>query len=64
MSSHVECMSFFVFEQEVAFKVDYKVESIGREFGSVFLGNENLAKLVVQNGWAKVISISCFFTLR
>ncbi|KAL1196830.1 Ribonuclease TUDOR 1 [Cardamine amara subsp. amara] len=41
--------------KEVAFKVDYKVEAIaGREFGSVFLGNENLAKLVVQNGWAKV----------
>ncbi|CAN8256952.1 unnamed protein product [Cochlearia groenlandica] len=40
--------------KEVAFKVDYKVENIGREFGSVFLGHENLAKLVVQNGWAKV----------
>ncbi|XP_010491343.1 PREDICTED: staphylococcal nuclease domain-containing protein 1 [Camelina sativa] len=41
--------------KEVAFKVDYKVEAIaGREFGSVFLGNENLAKLVVKNGWAKV----------
>ncbi|CAH2073709.1 unnamed protein product, partial [Thlaspi arvense] len=40
--------------KEVAFKVDYKVEAIGREFGSVFLGHENLAKLVVQNGWAKV----------
>ncbi|KAL1203817.1 Ribonuclease TUDOR 2 [Cardamine amara subsp. amara] len=41
--------------KEVAFKVDYKVEAIaGREFGSVYLGNENLAKLVVQNGWAKV----------
>ena len=26
----------------------------GREFGSVFLGNQNLAKVVVQNGWAKV----------
>jgi staphylococcal nuclease domain-containing protein 1 len=41
--------------KEVAFKVDYKVEAIaGREFGSVFLGNENLAKLVVKTGWAKV----------
>ncbi|EFH41014.1 tudor domain-containing protein [Arabidopsis lyrata subsp. lyrata] len=41
--------------KEVAFKVDYKVEAIaGREFGSVYLGHENLAKLVVQNGWAKV----------
>lgn len=37
--------------------MDYKVEAIaGREFGSVYLGNENLAKLVVQNGWAKVIT--------
>ena len=35
--------------------MDYKVEAIaGREFGSVFLGNQNLAKVVVQNGWAKV----------
>ncbi|KAL0718316.1 hypothetical protein Bca4012_067638 [Brassica carinata] len=43
--------------KEVTFKVDYKVEAIaGREFGSVYLGNENLAKLVVQNGWAKVIN--------
>ncbi|KAH0936639.1 hypothetical protein HID58_004100 [Brassica napus] len=42
-------------KMEVAFKVDYKVEAIaGREFGSVFLGNQNLAKVVVQNGWAKV----------
>ncbi|KAL0721178.1 hypothetical protein Bca4012_035777 [Brassica carinata] len=41
--------------KEVTFKVDYKLEAIaGREFGSVYLGNENLAKLVVQNGWAKV----------
>ncbi|KAF2580410.1 hypothetical protein F2Q68_00004228 [Brassica cretica] len=41
--------------KEVTFKVDYKVEAIaGREFGSVYLANENLAKLVVQNGWAKV----------
>ena len=43
--------------------MDYKVEAIaGREFGSVFLGNENLAKLVVKTGWAKVISV--FFHSR
>lgn len=47
--------SFFLVAQEITFKVDYKVEAIGREFGSVYLGSENLAKLVVQNGWAKVI---------
>ncbi|XP_010546113.1 PREDICTED: staphylococcal nuclease domain-containing protein 1-like [Tarenaya hassleriana] len=41
--------------KEVVFKVDYKVEAIaGREFGSVFLGNENVAMLVVAAGWAKV----------
>jgi len=48
-------------EQEIAFSVDYKVEAIGREFGSVFLGTQNLAKLVVQNGWAKVIIITIIF---
>ena len=55
---------FFSLEQEVTFKVDYKVEAIaGREFGSVYLANENLAKLVVQNGWAKVISIFYFISI-
>ena len=28
--------------------------SIGREFGSVFLGDKNVALLVVSEGWAKV----------
>ncbi|KAF6144490.1 hypothetical protein GIB67_009589 [Kingdonia uniflora] len=40
--------------KEVTFRVDYTVSSIGREFGSVFLGDKNLAVLVVQDGWAKV----------
>ncbi|KAL3512036.1 hypothetical protein ACH5RR_024753 [Cinchona calisaya] len=40
--------------KEVAFKVDYTVPSIGREFGSVFLGDKNVALLVVSEGWAKV----------
>ncbi|KAL6003572.1 Translin-1 [Asimina triloba] len=40
--------------KEVTFKVDYTVPSIGREFGSVFLGDENVAMLVVSEGWAKV----------
>ncbi|KAJ6676357.1 EBNA2 BINDING PROTEIN P100 [Salix viminalis] len=40
--------------QEVTFKVDYAVPSIGREFGSVFLGDKNVALLVVSEGWAKV----------
>ncbi|XP_011040304.1 PREDICTED: staphylococcal nuclease domain-containing protein 1 isoform X2 [Populus euphratica] len=40
--------------KEVTFKVDYAVPSIGREFGSVFLGEKNVAFLVVSEGWAKV----------
>lgn len=34
--------------------------SIGREFGSVFLGDKNIAALVVSEGWAKVCTfLSC-----
>ncbi|KAF5186290.1 Ribonuclease [Thalictrum thalictroides] len=40
--------------KEVTFRVDYTVPSIGREFGSVFLGDKNVALLVVSEGWAKV----------
>ncbi|KAJ3678211.1 hypothetical protein LUZ60_002014 [Juncus effusus] len=40
--------------KEVTFKVDYTVPSIGREFGTVFLADNNVAKLVVSAGWAKV----------
>ena len=40
--------------QEVVFKVDYAVPSIHREFGSVFLGETNIALAVVSAGWAKV----------
>eukprot|EP00897_Mesotaenium_endlicherianum_P003964 jgi/Mesen1/3596/ME000020S03125 len=40
--------------KEVTFKVDYVVPSINREFGSVFLGDTNLAIAVVSEGWAKV----------
>lgn len=29
--------------------------SISREFGSVFVGDKNVASLVVAEGWAKVI---------
>ena len=35
--------------------MDYTVPSIGREFGSVFLGDKNIAALVVSEGWAKVM---------
>lgn len=48
--------------------MDYAVPSIGREFGSVFLGDKNLAALVVSEGWAKVIfsssDISLFMLLN
>ncbi|KAL8497345.1 hypothetical protein ACS0TY_020872 [Phlomoides rotata] len=40
--------------KEVTFRVDYTVPSINREFGSVFLGDKNVALLVVSAGWAKV----------
>ncbi|XP_057728758.1 ribonuclease TUDOR 1-like [Arachis stenosperma] len=40
--------------KEVIFKVDYTVPSIGREFGSVMLGDKNVSLLVVSQGWAKV----------
>ncbi|KAK2974139.1 hypothetical protein RJ640_021430, partial [Escallonia rubra] len=40
--------------KDVTFRVDYTVQSIGREFGSVFLGDKNVALLVVAEGWAKV----------
>ncbi|XP_051115668.1 ribonuclease TUDOR 2-like [Andrographis paniculata] len=40
--------------KEVLFRVDYLVPSIKREFGSVFLGTNNVASLVVAAGWAKV----------
>jgi staphylococcal nuclease domain-containing protein 1 len=43
-----------LFEQEITFRIDYTVPSIAREFGTVFLGDKNVAMLVVSQGWAKV----------
>lgn len=40
--------------KEVTFRVEYTVSSINRDFGSVFLGDKNVAVLVVSEGWAKV----------
>ncbi|XWS51529.1 hypothetical protein CRYUN_Cryun12cG0183800 [Craigia yunnanensis] len=40
--------------KEITFRVEYAVPSIGREFGSVYLGDKNVAMLVVSEGWAKV----------
>ena len=50
----LDMWNFLLVSQEVTFKVDYAVPSIGREFGSVFLGEKNVALLVVSEGWAKV----------
>ena len=44
--------------------MEYAVASIGREFGSVYLGDKNVAMLVVSNGWAKVLSLSCVLTFE
>ena len=52
----LDMWNFLLVSQEVTFKVDYAVPSIGREFGSVFLGEKNVALLVVAEGWAKVKS--------
>ncbi|KAL2342841.1 hypothetical protein Fmac_004126 [Flemingia macrophylla] len=40
--------------KDVTFRVDYTVPSINRDFGTVFLGDKNVAMLVVSAGWAKV----------
>ncbi|KAK3183294.1 hypothetical protein Dsin_030580 [Dipteronia sinensis] len=40
--------------KEITFRVDYTVASINREFGTVILGDKNVAMLVVSDGWAKV----------
>lgn len=45
--------------QDVKFKIDYAVPSIGREFGSVFIDDQNVGTLVVSEGWAKVVCL-CF----
>lgn len=44
-----------VLVQACVFKVDYVVDAITREFGSVFLGQQdNVAIAVAAAGWAKV----------
>ncbi|XP_047081605.1 ribonuclease TUDOR 1-like [Lolium rigidum] len=40
--------------KEVTFRVDYTAPNIGREFGTVFLGDKNVAYSVVAAGWARV----------
>ena len=40
--------------KKVTFKVDAAVASIAREFGRVFVGDENVSLAHVADGWAKV----------
>ncbi|XVF49480.1 hypothetical protein PTKIN_Ptkin04bG0016200 [Pterospermum kingtungense] len=40
--------------KEVTFRIEYAVPSIGREFATVYLGDKNVAILVVSEGWVKV----------
>jgi staphylococcal nuclease domain-containing protein 1 len=46
--------------QEVTFRVDYTAPNIGREFGTVYLGDKNVAYSVVSAGWARVIKHTPF----
>ncbi|KAF9352123.1 hypothetical protein BGX34_000166 [Mortierella sp. NVP85] len=40
--------------KEVMFRVDYSVPSTGREFGALYLNQENVAHTLVREGWADV----------
>ncbi|CAG8535934.1 16494_t:CDS:10 [Racocetra fulgida] len=40
--------------KEITFRIDYTVPTTNREYGSVFLGSENITQLIVREGWAKV----------
>ncbi|QCE14999.1 methylosome protein 50 [Vigna unguiculata] len=40
--------------KEVTFRVDYNVPAINRDFGTVFLGDKNVAVLAVSQGWVKI----------
>ena len=34
--------------------MDYTAPNVGRDFGTVYLGNKNVAYSVVAEGWARV----------
>lgn len=53
LASIVEINSSFPV-QEVGFQIDYTLPRKGLEFGTVFLGDKNVACWVVAQGWAKV----------
>ncbi|KAF9965273.1 hypothetical protein BGZ70_005143 [Mortierella alpina] len=40
--------------KEVMFRVDYTVPSTGREYGALYLNQENVAHTLVREGWADV----------
>jgi hypothetical protein len=40
--------------QEVTFRVDYTAPNVGREFGTVYLGDKNVAYSIIAAGWARV----------
>ena len=63
-NSHIiHCILFWTMQnynlllQEVTFRVDYTAPNIGREFGTVYLGDKNVAYSVVSAGWARVRAI-------
>lgn len=41
--------------------MDYTAPNIGREFGTVYLGDKNVAYSVVSAGWARVRTILLSF---
>ncbi|KAG0258901.1 hypothetical protein BG011_002987 [Mortierella polycephala] len=43
--------------KEVMFRVDYTVPNSGREYGAIFLNQENVAHTLVREGWADVREI-------
>ncbi|PWS22248.1 hypothetical protein DKP78_19375, partial [Enterococcus faecium] len=39
--------------KEVTFRVDYTAQNVGREFGTVYLGENNVAYTRIAEGWAR-----------
>lgn len=40
--------------RRIKFRVEYVVSSIGREFGTIYVGDENVSLASVSHGWARV----------
>lgn len=45
-------VSLFSLVQAVRFKVEYSPQQASREFGQIYLGDQNVTVTVVLNGWA------------